>query len=96
VSDIEKLREKLGIDKWLVFGGSWWVPYSCRADFRGSTLSLAYAQTHPDRCKGLILRGIFLVRRTELEFFYQDGTSREYLNICVSKATQAEIGRCMA
>jgi hypothetical protein len=42
---------------------------------RGSTLSLAYSQTHPDRCKGLILRGIFLLRRAELEFFYQEGTS---------------------
>lgn len=45
---------------------------------RGSTLSLAYAQTHPDRCVALILRGIFLLRRSELEWFYQDGASREY------------------
>ncbi|KAH7341402.1 Alpha/Beta hydrolase protein [Rhizoctonia solani] len=64
VADIERLREKLGIDKWVVFGGSW-----------GSTLSLAYAQTHPDRVKGLILRGIFTLRKSELDFFYQNGTS---------------------
>ena len=64
IDDIEKLREKFGIDKWYVFGGSW-----------GSTLSLAYAETHPDRCLGLILRGIFLTRRKELEWFYQYGTS---------------------
>ncbi|QRV75284.1 alpha/beta hydrolase family protein [Ceratobasidium sp. AG-Ba] len=64
VADIEKIREKLGVDKWVVFGGSW-----------GSTLSLAYAQTHPDRVKALILRGIFTLRKSELNFFYQDGTS---------------------
>jgi len=64
VSDIEKLREKLGIDKWVVFGGSW-----------GSTLSLAYAQTHPERVKALILRGIFTLRKSELDFFYQNGSS---------------------
>ena len=52
VSDIEKLRTHLGIEKWVVFGGSW-----------GSTLSLAYAETHPDRVKALILRGIFTLRR---------------------------------
>lgn len=65
VADIERLREKLGIDRWTVFGGSW-----------GSTLALAYAQTHPERCAGLILRGIFLLRRSELLWFYQDGASR--------------------
>jgi proline iminopeptidase len=64
VSDIEKLREHLGIDKWLVFGGSW-----------GSTLSLAYSQTHSDRVTGLILRGIFMLRQKELRWFYQEGTS---------------------
>ena len=62
VADIETLREKFGIDKWHVFGGSW-----------GSTLSLTYAVTHPDRVLGLILRGIFLTRRKELEWFYQYG-----------------------
>jgi proline iminopeptidase len=64
VEDMEKLRVKLGIDAWVVFGGSW-----------GSTLSLAYAQKHVARVKALILRGIFLLRRAELEFFYQEGTS---------------------
>jgi proline iminopeptidase len=64
VSDIETLRQHLGIDRWLVFGGSW-----------GSTLALAYAQTHPKRCTGLILRGIFMLRRKEIEWFYQEGAS---------------------
>lgn len=64
VSDIEKLRTHLGIDQWVVFGGSW-----------GSTLSLAYSQTHPKACKGLILRGIFLLRQQELRWFYQEGAS---------------------
>ncbi|KAH8663470.1 proline iminopeptidase [Tricladium varicosporioides] len=62
VSDIEALRVHLGVEKWIVFGGSW-----------GSTLSLAYAERHPDRCIGLILRGIFTLRRSELEWFYQGG-----------------------
>ena len=61
VADIEAVREHLKIDKWLVFGGSW-----------GSTLALAYAQKHPQRCTELVLRGIFLLRRWELEWFYQD------------------------
>lgn len=65
VADIEKLREHLGIDRWLVFGGSW-----------GSTLALAYAQRHPDRVSGLILRGIFLCRADEIGWFYQRGASR--------------------
>ncbi|MEM7712744.1 MAG: prolyl aminopeptidase [Cyanobacteria bacterium P01_A01_bin.68] len=64
VSDIEKLREHLGINNWAVFGGSW-----------GSTLSLAYSQTHPERCTGLILRGIFMLRQKELHWFYQEGAS---------------------
>jgi proline iminopeptidase len=64
IADIEKLREKFGVEKWYVFGGSW-----------GSTLSLAYAETHPDRCLGLILRGIFLTRPAELRWFYQYGAS---------------------
>ncbi|TFK75200.1 proline iminopeptidase [Pluteus cervinus] len=64
VKDIEKLREYLNIDKWHVFGGSW-----------GSTLSLAYAQSHPDKVKSLVLRGIFTLRASELRFFYQDGAS---------------------
>ena len=62
VSDIEKIREHFGIDQWLVFGGSW-----------GSTLSLAYAETHPERVRGLILRGIFLGRQNETRWFYEEG-----------------------
>lgn len=58
IADIEKLRKHLGIDRWLVFGGSW-----------GSTLALAYGQAHPQRCAGLILRGIFLCRKSEIEWF---------------------------
>lgn len=58
VEDLERLRRYLGIERWLVFGGSW-----------GSTLALAYAITHPERCTGLILRGIFLCRRSEIEWF---------------------------
>ncbi|MDA8884485.1 prolyl aminopeptidase [Gammaproteobacteria bacterium] len=65
VSDIENLRNKLGIQKWLVFGGSW-----------GSTLSLAYAQAHPGSVSEIVLRGIFLLRKEELHWFYQDGASR--------------------
>jgi proline iminopeptidase len=64
VSDIEKLRSHLQIEQWIVFGGSW-----------GSTLSLAYSQKHPDHCLGLILRGIFLLRRKEILWFYQEGAS---------------------
>lgn len=64
VGDIEQLRTHLGIDQWFVFGGSW-----------GSTLSLAYAQSHPDRCLGLILRGIFMLRQQEISWFYQEGAS---------------------
>ena len=67
VADIEKIRVKLNIDKWVVFGGSW-----------GCTLSLAYAQTHPDRVKGLILRGIFLLREKEIRWFYQEGANYIY------------------
>lgn len=67
VSDMELIRERLGITRWQLFGGSW-----------GSTLSLAYAEAHPDRVTGLILRGIFLVTRAELHWFYQDGCSWIY------------------
>ncbi|KIM84079.1 hypothetical protein PILCRDRAFT_6388 [Piloderma croceum F 1598] len=64
VKDIERIREKLNVEKWHVFGGSW-----------GSALSLAYAQSHPDRVKSLVLRGIFTLRKSELSFFYQNGAS---------------------
>ena len=67
VADIERLREKLGIERWLVFGGSW-----------GSTLALAYSQRHPDRVTEIVLRGIFLVRQHELRWFYERGTSFIY------------------
>lgn len=66
VEDIEKIRAHLGIERWLVFGGSW-----------GSTLALAYAETHPDRVTGLVLRGIFLAREEELRWFNEmDGGAR--------------------
>jgi proline iminopeptidase len=67
VSDIEALRVHCGIDKWQVFGGSW-----------GSTLALAYAETHPERVTELVLRGLFTLRRSELLWFYQDGASHVY------------------
>ncbi len=67
VSDMEKLREKLGVSAWTVFGGSW-----------GSTLALAYAITHAEKVKGLILRGIFLLREKEIRWFYQEGASFIY------------------
>jgi proline iminopeptidase len=64
IEDIERLRERLGVEKWCVFGGSW-----------GSTLALAYAILHPERVESLILRGIFLLTERELRWFYQDGAS---------------------
>jgi proline iminopeptidase len=64
VADMESIRDELGIERWQLFGGSW-----------GSTLSLAYAQTHPGRVSELILRGIFTLRRAELNWFYQDGAN---------------------
>ena len=67
VADIERLRDHLGIARWQVFGGSW-----------GSTLALAYAQTHPQAVTELVLRGIFMLRRSELEWFYQSGCSAMY------------------
>ena len=62
VADIETIREQLGIERWVVFGGSW-----------GSTLGLAYAQAHPERVLGLVLRGIFLSRPQEIRWFYEEG-----------------------
>jgi proline iminopeptidase len=64
VADVERLRAMLGVDRWLVFGGSW-----------GSALALAYAETHPERASALILRGIFTLRREELLWYYQRGAS---------------------
>ena len=65
IADIEKIREHLGIDRWLVFGGSW-----------GSTLALAYAEAHPERVRALLLRGVFLCRPHEIAWFYQQGANR--------------------
>ncbi|NOZ74537.1 MAG: prolyl aminopeptidase [FCB group bacterium] len=64
VEDIEKIRKYLKINRWVVFGGSW-----------GSTLALAYAETHPEPVKALVLRGIFMLRKSELDWFYQDGAN---------------------
>jgi proline iminopeptidase len=64
VADIERLRKHLGIERWLVFGGSW-----------GSTLALAYAEAHPERVSELVLRGIFLLRYAEIRWLYQHGAS---------------------
>ena len=62
VADLERLRTHLGVDRWLVFGGSW-----------GSSLALAYAETHPDRVTEMVLRGVFTLRRSELDWYYNDG-----------------------
>jgi proline iminopeptidase len=86
VEDIERLREHLGIRRWQVFGGSW-----------GSTLALAYAETHPDRVSELVLRGIFLCRPKEIQWFYQEGASaifadvwEEYLKV-IPEAERADM-----
>jgi len=86
VADIERLREHLGIKTWQVFGGSW-----------GSTLALAYAETHPDRVHQLVLRGIFLCRQKEIRWFYQEGASaifpdvwEEYLKV-IPEAERADM-----
>lgn len=67
VADMEKLRHRLGISKWQVFGGSW-----------GSTLALAYAQSHPQEVTELVLRGIFLLRDKDIQWFYQSGASEVF------------------
>ncbi|MCM2249051.1 MAG: prolyl aminopeptidase [Geothrix sp.] len=67
VADIERIREHLGIGRWMVFGGSW-----------GATLGLAYAEKHPERVTELILRGIFLLRQREVDWLYQEGASRVF------------------
>jgi proline iminopeptidase len=64
IEDIERIRERMRVDQWLVFGGSW-----------GATLSLAYARAHPDRCLGLVLRGVFLCTQIELDWFYRHGAN---------------------
>jgi len=67
VADMEVVRHFLGIEQWILFGGSW-----------GSTLSLVYAQTYPERVSGLVLRGIFLCRPEDIQWFYQSGASRVF------------------
>ena len=67
VNDMERIREHLGIERWLLFGGSW-----------GSTLSLAYAEAHPQRVSAMVLRGIFMLRKREVDWFYQEGASWIY------------------
>lgn len=84
IADIETIRETLGIDRWLLFGGSW-----------GSTLSLLYAEAHADHVLGLILRGVFLCRKQDLHWFYQDGASRlfpDYWEDFVDQIPEAERG----
>ena len=65
VADIERIRTELGIDRWIVFGGSW-----------GATLSLVYAQAHPEHVRNIVLRGVFLMTRPELDWFYQGGAGQ--------------------
>jgi proline iminopeptidase len=88
VGDMETIRELLGIGRWVVFGGSW-----------GSTLGLVYAQTHPERVLGLILRGIFLCRPRDIRWFYQDGASallpdywQDYLDVIPAEERADMVG----
>ena len=88
IEDIEKLRAIAGVDRWAVFGGSW-----------GSTLALSYAILHPERCTALMLRGIFMLRRLELEWFYQEGASRifpDFWEDYLAVIPEAERGDLMA
>ncbi len=88
IDDMERIRQHLGVDRWVVFGGSW-----------GSTLGLAYAQAHADRVLGLILRGIFLCRREDVRWFYQEGTSRlfpDFWQDYLSPIPEAERGDMIA
>jgi len=88
VADTEKLREKFGFERWLVFGGSW-----------GSTLALAYAETHPERVSELVVRGIYTVTRPELEWYYQFGVSEMFPDKWerfLAPIPQAERGDMMA
>jgi len=82
IADMERIRQHLNIDQWVLFGGSW-----------GSTLSLAYAQAYPERTMGLILRGIFLCRQQDLDWLYRDGANRvfpEYWQDFVTHIPSAE------
>ena len=87
VADMERIREHLGVDKWVLFGGSW-----------GSTLSLLYAETFPDRVLGMILRGIFLCRDEDITWFYQSGAHRifpDYWEDFISPIPEAERGNML-
>ena len=87
VEDMEHIRQQLGIERWVLFGGSW-----------GSTLSLAYAQRHPERVQALILRGIFLCRPEDFRWFYQEGASRlfpDYWQDYLAVIPPAERGELM-
>ncbi|MDH5570162.1 MAG: prolyl aminopeptidase [Gammaproteobacteria bacterium] len=84
VADMERIRQFLGIDQWLLFGGSW-----------GSTLALAYAESHPQQVSGLILRGVFLARHADIQWFYQQGTSRmfpDYWQDFIAPVAEADRG----
>ncbi|WP_295811867.1 prolyl aminopeptidase [uncultured Nitratireductor sp.] len=88
VADIERLRAMMGVDKWQVFGGSW-----------GSTLALAYAETHPEHVSELILRGVYTLTRAELEWYYQFGVSQmfpEKWERFIAPIPEAERGDLMA
>jgi len=88
VADMETIRARLGIERWMLFGGSW-----------GSTLSLAYAIRHPERVSGIVLRGIFLLRRREIDWFYQEGASRIFPDAWepyVAEIPEAERGDLLA
>jgi proline iminopeptidase len=88
VDDIEAIRAYLGIERWLVFGGSW-----------GSTLALAYAEAHPQRVSALVLRGVFLCREEEIRWFYQDGAGRifpDYWQDYLAPIPEAERGNLVA
>jgi len=87
VEDIEALREHLGITKWLIFGGSW-----------GSTLALVYAQTHPEAVSALVVRGIFMCRPKEIEWFYQQGADRifpDYWQDYIAPIPESERGNLL-
>jgi proline iminopeptidase len=88
VADMERVRQHLGVESWIVFGGSW-----------GSTLALSYAQTHPDRTRALVLRGIFLCRPKEIRWFYQEGASAIFTDAWehyVKVIPEAERGNMLA
>jgi len=88
VADIEAIREAFGVEQWQIFGGSW-----------GSTLALAYAQTHPDRVTEMVLRGIFLIQREEIDWFHNGGCARihpELWEQFISPIPEAERGDMVA